>query len=320
MTSEGDRLAVCLMGPTATGKSELGMRLARRFAGEILSVDSALVYRGMDIGTAKPGVAERLEIPHHLIDLIDPREPYSAGRFREEALAAMGELAARRRLPVLVGGTLLYFRALLQGLSPLPQRDPALRARLDAEAAEFGWPALHARLAAIDAEAAGRIHPTDSQRIQRALEVATLAGRPLSELQRDGQGGAPPGWRFLSIGLVPGDRHRLAAGIRERFDRMMEQGLLDEVRGLYRRGDLAASTPAMRAVGYRQLWAHLAGGPGLAEAREQAVAATRQLAKRQLTWLRVQTPDLVIDPFAADPWPAIEAAVAAALAPGRPGA
>jgi tRNA dimethylallyltransferase len=316
MGTARDRLAVCLMGPTATGKTELGMRLARRFGGEIVSVDSALVYRGMDIGTAKPAMAERREIAHHLIDVVDPAEPYSAGRFREEALAAMAGVASRGGLPVLVGGTLLYFRALLEGLSPLPQRDPAVRAQLDREAAALGWPALHARLAAIDHQAAARIQPTDSQRIQRALEVAILAGLPLSELQRAGPGGAPPGWRFLTIGLVPGERQRLAARIVERFDTMMERGLLDEVRGLYRRGDLAASTPAMRAVGYRQLWAHLAGESGLDEARVQAVVATRQLAKRQLTWLRAHPPDLVIDPFAGDPWPAIEAAVAAELATG----
>ncbi len=285
------------MGPTATGKSALGLALAERLDGEIVSVDSALVYRGMDIGTAKPTAAERARVPHHLIDVADPAETYSAARFREDAIAAMQAIGARGRLPLLVGGTMLYFRALLQGLSPLPPRDPALRARLDAQAAVEGWPSLHARLAALDPEAAARIQPRDAQRIQRAMEVALVTGHPLSELQSR-QSGPPAPWRFLTVALIPADRGRLAGGIATRFDRMMERGLLDEVRALYGRDDLDERTPALRAVGYRQLIDHLAGRCGLAESRERAVIATRQLARRQLVWLRRERAVQIVEPFA----------------------
>ncbi len=285
------------MGPTATGKSALGLSLAERLDGEIISVDSALVYRGMDIGTAKPSAEERARVPHHLIDVVDPAEPYSAARFREEAIAALHTIAARDRLPLLVGGTMLYFRALLQGLSPLPPRDPGLRARLDAQAAVEGWPALHARLAALDPESAARIRPRDAQRIQRAMEVVLLTGQPLSRLQAR-PAGPPAGWRFFTVALVPEDRTRLAARIAGRFDQMMERGLLEEVRALYQREDLDEEAPALRAVGYRQLMAHLRGCCTLGEARERAVIATRQLARRQLVWLRRESPDQALDPFA----------------------
>ncbi|MCC5862933.1 MAG: tRNA (adenosine(37)-N6)-dimethylallyltransferase MiaA [Gammaproteobacteria bacterium] len=293
------------MGPTATGKSALGLALADRLGGEIISVDSALVYRGMDIGTAKPTAVERRQVPHHLIDVADPADAYSAARFREDAITAMQAIDARGRLPLLVGGTMLYFRALLQGLSPLPPRDPALRARLDAQAAVGGWPALHARLAELDPEAAARIQPRDAQRIQRAMEVATLTGQPLSGLQSR-QPGPPAPWQFLTIALIPGDRGRLAADIAARFDRMMERGLLEEVRALYGRDDLDEHTPALRAVGYRQLIEHLAGRCSLAAARERAVIATRQLARRQLVWLRREQPDQVLEPFAGGVAEAVE--------------
>ncbi len=306
------RLAVCIMGPTASGKTGLAMALAERMNAEIISVDSALVYRGMDIGTAKPTPAERARVVHHLIDVAEVGESYSAARFRHEALAAMEAVVERGRLPLLVGGTMLYFRALLQGLSPLPGRDEALRARLDAQAAIVGWPALHRQLAEHDPESAGRIQSRDGQRIQRALEVLMLTGQPLSRLQARGTPRAPEGWRFLRIGLVPEDREALAGRIAARFLQMMEQGLLAEVEGLFTRSEPAAQTPALRAVGYRQLWGHIAGGMPLDVACEQAVAATRQLAKRQLTWLRSEVLELQVDPFVEDPVPPVLAAIEAA--------
>lgn len=303
------RLAVCIMGPTASGKTALAMALAERIAAEIISVDSALVYRGMDIGTAKPTPAERAAVRHHLIDIADPGEGYSAARFRDDALAAMDDIAVRGRMPLLVGGTMLYFRALLQGLSQLPGRDETLRSRLDAQAAVEGWPALHRRLAAHDPVSAGRIQSRDAQRIQRALEVLMLTGQPLSRLQAQARRQAPQGWRFLRVGLLPQDREALGARISVRFSQMMEQGLLQEVEGLFSRPDLGPETPALRAVGYRQLWGHLAGRATLDEACEQAVAATRQLAKRQLTWLRSETLECRLDPFVADPLPAVLAVI-----------
>ena len=279
--------AILLMGPTASGKTGLAVELARRLPLEIVSVDSALVYRGMDIGTAKPPSGLRAEIPHHLIDLLDPAEAYSAGRFRRDALAAMAEIHGRGRVPLLVGGTMLYFRALQQGLATLPAADPELRAEIDREAAARGWPALHAELASVDPVAAERIRPADSQRIQRALEVWRLTGRPLSALQAEGDRPLE-GWRLLKLGLAPPDRAELHARIRVRFDEMMAAGFLDEVRRLHARGDLHAGLPAIRAVGYRQLWAALEGECGLAQALQDAVTATRRLAKRQMTWLRAE--------------------------------
>lgn len=273
------------MGPTASGKTGFAIELARRLPAEIVSVDSALVYRGMDIGTAKPSPALRAELPHHLIDLLDPAEAYSAGRFRRDALEAMAQIRARGRVPLLVGGTMMYFRALLRGLADLPEADPALRAALDREAAARGWPALHAELARVDPVSAARIQPGDSQRIQRALEVWRLAGRPLSELQA-AEDDAPRGWTFLKFALAPPTRAALHAAIEQRFREMMAAGFADEVRRLHARGDLHPGLPAIRAVGYRQLWAWLEGECSLAEAVEKAVTATRRLAKRQATWLR----------------------------------
>ena len=281
--------AILLMGPTASGKTGLAVELARVLPLEIVSVDSALVYRGMDIGTAKPSLRLRAEIPHHLVDLVDPSESYSAGRFRRDALAAMNEIRARGKTPLLVGGTMMYFRALQQGLAELPRANPAVRAELDREAAARGWPALHRRLASVDPVAAARIQPGDAQRIQRALEVWQLAGRPLSELQAEAGGGRGlEGWRLLKLALAPPDRAELHARIARRFEAMMAAGLLEEVRRLHARGDLHAGLPSIRAVGYRQLWAALAGDCDPEAAARDAVTATRRLAKRQMTWLRAE--------------------------------
>jgi tRNA dimethylallyltransferase len=279
--------AIVLMGPTASGKTDLAAALARLLPAEIVSVDSALVYRGLDIGTAKPSPALRAAIPHHLIDLLDPSEAYSAGRFRRDALAAMAGARARKRVPILVGGTMMYFRALLRGLAELPEADTAVRAQLDAEAARRGWPALHAELTRIDPVAASRIQPGDSQRIQRALEVWRITGAPLSALQAAGAE-APAGWRFLKLGLAPPSRAELHAAIERRFHAMLAAGLAEEVAALFRRRDLHVGLPSIRAVGYRQLWAHMAGECGLDEASAEAIAATRRLAKRQMTWLRAE--------------------------------
>jgi tRNA dimethylallyltransferase len=279
--------AILLMGPTASGKSDLAIRLARMVPAEIISVDSALVYRELDIGTAKPPRALRAEIPHHLVDVLDPAEAYSAGRFRRDALAAMAGARARGRIPLLVGGTMLYFRALLRGLAELPEADPALRAALDAEAERRGWPALHAELARVDPAAAARIRPGDSQRIQRALEVWRLTGTPLSQLQAAATD-SPAGWHFLKLGLAPPTRPELHVAIERRFEAMMRAGFLAEVERLHARGDLHDGLPAIRAVGYRQLWAHVEGRCGLEDAVRDAITATRRLAKRQMTWLRAE--------------------------------
>jgi tRNA dimethylallyltransferase len=296
--------AILLMGPTASGKSDLAIRLARMAPAEIISVDSALVYRELDIGTAKPSRALRAEIPHHLVDVLDPTEAYSAGRFRRDALAAMAGARARGRIPLLVGGTMLYFRALLRGLAELPEADPALRAVLDAEAERRGWPALHAELARVDPDAAARIRPGDSQRIQRALEVWRLTGTPLSQLQAAATD-SPAGWHFLKLGLAPPTRPELHVAIERRFEAMMRAGFLAEVERLHARGDLHDGLPAIRAVGYRQLWAHVEGHCGLEDAVRDAITATRRLAKRQMTWLRSEA-DL--------PWFDEPAAAAAAVA------
>lgn len=282
--------AILLMGPTAAGKTGLSIALAQALAArgqpaEIISVDSAQVYRGMDIGTAKPDLTERAGIAHHLIDVCDPTEPYSAARFRDDALALVARIRARGHLPLLVGGTMLYFRALTRGLDELPAADAGLRARLAADARELGWPALHARLATLDPVTAQRLHPNDSQRIQRALEVVLHSGRPLSELYGR-RGGSVAGLAFLKLALNPGTRAQLHARIAMRWQHMLGQGLLREVSALHRRGDLHEGLPSIRAVGYRQLWGHLQGEASLAQAQEQGLAATRQFAKRQITWLR----------------------------------
>jgi len=289
-----------LTGPTGAGKTEWALRLARSAPVEIVSVDSALVYRGLDIGTAKPSRAVRASVAHHLIDICEPTESYSAGRFVADALAAIGEIHARRRVPLLVGGTMLYLRALLDGLAVLPQASAPLRAQLDARAALHGWPALHAELAALDPAAAARIAPHDSQRIQRALEVCLASGQPLSVLQRATSSPlAETPLRYWM--LCPSDRAQLHERIARRFEAMMAAGFLEEVRALRQRGDLTAYNPAMRAVGYRQLWAHLEGRYRLEEAVRRAVAATRQLAKRQLTWMRAERRGQWLDPDTAEP-------------------
>ena len=273
-----------LTGPTASGKSAVALALAERVPLEIISVDSALVYRGMDVGTAKPSAAERAAVPHHLIDIRDPRESYSAAEFVRDAHRLMHEIRARGRLPLLVGGTMLYLKALLHGLHDLPAADPALRAQLEQQAAERGWPALHAELARVDPATAARLAPLDSQRIQRALEVWHLTGTPLSRLHAAQKEAAPPAIPVFSI--EPQERAWLHARIAHRFDAMLEQGFLQEMAALRARGDLTPALPAMRCVGYRQAWQALDEGWPPAELHERAIAATRQLAKRQLTWLR----------------------------------
>jgi tRNA dimethylallyltransferase len=274
--------AVLLMGPTASGKSALALELAARYPLEIVSVDSAQVYRGMDIGTAKPAPAVRDAVPHHLLDVCDPRESYSAGRFRREALQLIADIRARGRVPLLVGGTMLYFRALTRGIAPLPEADPEVRSRIDARAREQGWPALHAELATHDPDAAARIRPADGQRIQRALEVLELTGSRLTDLQKLAE---PASLSLASYVLLPFGREELYRRIDLRLLQMMAAGFLEEVRSLRDRGDLQRDLPSLRAVGYRQLWAHLAGDCGLDAAIAASQRATRNLAKRQLTWV-----------------------------------
>lgn len=298
-TTDSRPPAIFLMGPTATGKTELACALAESFPLDLVSVDSALVYRGLDIGSAKPDADTLARHPHALVDIRDPAVPYSAAEFRTDALAAMDQIAARGRVPLLVGGTGLYFRALQQGLSPLPEADPELRARLQAEAARDGWPALHARLARLDPEAAARIRPHDAQRLSRALEVIALSGRPLSDLQRTGARSRFP-WRVLKLALVPADRGALHARIATRVERMIRNGLVDEVCRLRARGDLDPALPALRAVGYRQTWAHLDGAMDAVDLPARIVYATRQLAKRQTTWLRREFDARSIDPDRRD--------------------
>jgi tRNA dimethylallyltransferase len=276
--------AFVLLGPTASGKSRLALELAERRPVEIVSVDSALVYRGLDIGTAKPAPAERKRVPHHLIDLVEPDEAYSTGRWRADALAAIAGIVERGRIPLLVGGTMLYYRALVAGLDALPQGDAAVRSEIDAQAAARGWPALHADLQRIDPASAQRIQPGDAQRIQRALEVWRLTGQPLSALQGQSRQELP--FSLRAFALVPSDRGALHAAIARRFDEMLAAGLVEELRALRQAHRLHEGLPSMRAVGYRQAWDLLEGRIDGAQMRSQAIAATRQLAKRQLTWLR----------------------------------
>jgi len=269
------------MGPTASGKTNLAVQLAGELDCELVSVDSTLVYRGMDIGTAKP------DYPHHLVDIRDPAETYSAADFEADARALAADIVARGRTPLLVGGTMLYFRAFLEGLAAMPGADPAVRAGIAAEAAAHGWPYIHRQLAAVDPEAAARIHPRHSQRLSRALEVYRVSGRPLSAFHGAGGGSAAAGaYRVVQLALCPADRGELHRRIEGRWQSMMAAGLLAEVRALKSRPDLHGGLPALRAVGYRQLWQHLEGNCTLEEAAQRALAATRQLAKRQLTWLR----------------------------------
>jgi tRNA dimethylallyltransferase len=276
------------MGPTGSGKSELALQLAGHLPLEIISVDSALVYRGMDIGTAKPDAATRASVPHHLIDIRDPVEGYSAGDFILDAQRAMREIWARGRIPLLVGGTMLYFHAMSEGIADLPPADVEVRSRIDARAAQLGWPAVHRELAGVDPVAAQRIHANDPQRIQRALEVFHLTGTPISILQQS-RVSAFADVNVKEIALAPLERNDLHHRIELRFERMLEAGFHAEMTDLYARGDLTAEHPSMRAVGYRQMWRHITGEIALDEASRQAIAATRQLAKRQLTWLRKRT-------------------------------
>jgi tRNA dimethylallyltransferase len=280
--------AIFLMGPTASGKTALAVQLAQALNGEIISVDSALVFKGMDIGTAKPSMAERGGIPHHLIDILDPAESYSTGQFRKQALALMADITARGKMPILVGGTMLYFNALNTGLAVLPEADPEIRARLDQELAELGKEVLHQRLAEIDPESAARIHPNDPQRVQRALEVYEISGKPLTSFFTAAQSEDIP-YQKLKFIIAPADRKILHEVIAQRFKAMLQQGLIEEVKRLYDRGDLNESMPAIRAVGYRQVWAYLKGEDDFDTMTEKAIAATRQLAKRQFTWLRKET-------------------------------
>jgi tRNA dimethylallyltransferase len=298
------------MGPTASGKSALAMKLAERFDGEIVTVDSAQVYRGMDIGTAKPTREERERVPHHLLDIVDPMAAYSAARFVRDATQAIDAIRARGRLPVVAGGTMLYFKALREGLSSLPQADPRIRDEIDAQAARDGWPAVHAELARVDPGAAARLAPTDSQRIQRALEVYRVSGRPLSALQ--GHRASPPLDAAIAIALVPSDRAVLHEAIARRFDAMLAHGLVDELRGLRARYDLRAQMPSMRCVGYRQAWEFLEGEIDQTTLRAKGIAATRQLAKRQLTWLR-STPAEIFDSLRENVMAAIADRVHAAM-------
>jgi tRNA dimethylallyltransferase len=286
------------MGPTASGKTALAVSLVERFPLEIISVDSALVYRGMDIGTAKPDAATLARAPHHLLDIRDPTEAYSAAAFCDDARRLMADIVARGKVPFLVGGTMLYFRALLQGLDDLPRADPALRQKLESAAAARGWPALHAELAKADPVTAARLAPNDSQRIGRALEIFQLTGTPMSALLDKASSALP--YRVLQLALIPSDRAVLHQRIAARFDAMLEEGLIDEVKTLRRTYVLTADLPAMRAVGYRQAWAYLDGEIDLTELREQGIAATRQLAKRQLTWLRSWPDAVVLDCLADD--------------------
>lgn len=314
---KGALQAIFLMGPTGAGKSDLALALAKELPLEIVSVDSAMVYRGLDIGTAKPSREIRARVPHHLIDLLDPAESYSAGRFVRDALAAIRDIRARDRVPLLVGGTMLYFHALLEGLADLPTADEEIRREIDERAAEEGWPALHAELARLDPQAASRIEPGDAQRIQRALEVIRATGSPISELQsarvpfieRD---------QVLRVVVAPPGRDTLLARIDRRLADMMTQGFLAEVERLHARSDLNADKPALRAVGYRQLWGHLGGEYSLEEGVRRTLIATRQLAKRQMTWLRRHRDASWFDPLEPAAPGHITHAVRQALESGAP--
>ena len=302
--------AIFLMGPTASGKTSVAVELVQKMPVEIISVDSALVYRDMDIGTAKPDAATRARAPHHLINILCPTEAYSAAAFRRDALRLMAGITARHRIPLLVGGTMLYFKALREGLSPLPQADAGVRTELDERAARLGWPALHGELAKIDPATAARLKPNDAQRIQRALEIHRITGKPMSELIRlspaqpsiGGSGGLCDAltYRVIPIALAPSDRSALHARIAARFEQMLKAGLPDELRSLRDRYPLHRDMASMRCVGYRQTWEYMQGEISEAELLEKGVAATRQLAKRQLTWLRAMPDNIEFDCLAPD--------------------
>ncbi|KQN75802.1 tRNA dimethylallyltransferase [Duganella sp. Leaf61] len=306
-------LAVAIMGPTASGKTASALAIAARIPSEIISVDSALVYRGMDIGTAKPTRAELAAVPHHLIDIIDPLDSYSVAQFRKATLQLVDDIVARGKLPLLVGGTMLYFKGLADGLDDLPGADPALRAQLEGDAARIGWPAMHAKLAVLDPETAARLAPADAQRIQRALEICTLAGKPMSELLALRDKTELP-FELLPLALEPSDRAVLHKRIERRFDIMLDEhaddNLITETERLRRRGDLHPGLPSMRCVGYRQAWEYLDGTIDYKTMRETGIIATRQLAKRQLTWLRSMPDRIVVDCLGPDPAAEILAHVA----------
>ncbi len=304
--------AILLMGPTASGKTSLAVRLATRFPVEIVSVDSAQIYRYLDIGTAKPDRRTLQATPHHLLDICDPTERYSAAQFCEDANQVLAEIQDRGKIPLLAGGTMLYFKALQEGLSRLPPADPNTRLVIDAMARESGWPVLHAELARVDPATAARLQPADAQRIQRALEVYYLTGQPMSALIARGRTSGPP-YRLIPIALEPSDRTVLHKRIEQRFEVMLELGLIEEVRRLREGFDLNPSLPSMRAVGYRQVWQYLEGEFGLTALREKAIAATRQLAKRQLTWLRSWEGTARFDCLAEDLAEQVEAHVASQL-------
>lgn len=286
---------LCLAGPTASGKSAASLALAQRWPIEIINVDSATIYRGMDIGTAKPSRHEQEQVRHHLLDIRDPVETYSAAAFRTDALQRIEEVRARDRIPVLCGGTMLYYKALRDGLNQLPEAEPAIRVQIDAEAHTQGWPAMHMHLAGIDPETAQRLKPNDSQRIQRAIEIYRTSGRTMSSWLAQPSRDPSPGLDFVTLSLEPSDRSALHDRIAQRYHAMIERGLVPEVQSFYERGDLHTGLPSMRCVGYRQIWEYLDGTVSLDEAIEKAIAATRQLAKRQLTWLRAQPERHCID-------------------------
>ena len=304
MTSHHKPLAVAIMGPTASGKTAAALAIAQERPVEIISVDSALDYRGMDIGTAKPSAEELASAPHHLIDIIDPLDAYSVAQFREDAIRLVAEIGARGRLPLLVGGTMMYFKGLNDGLDDLPTADAAVRARLDAEAARIGWPGMHAKLRAVDPVTADRLAPNDAQRINRALEIHELSGQPMSALLARREKTELP-FDLVPFALEPLDRAVLHARIAQRFDQMLgtrdDTGIVAEVAGLRARGDLHPNLPSMRCVGYRQAWEYLDGTIDRAGLRETGIVATRQLAKRQLTWLRSMPERIVIDCLGPDP-------------------
>ncbi|GAB3462737.1 tRNA (adenosine(37)-N6)-dimethylallyltransferase MiaA [Massilia terrae] len=303
-TSSSKPLAVAIMGPTASGKTAAALAIARERPVEIISVDSALVYRGMDIGTAKPTAEELAAVPHHLIDIIDPLEAYSVAQFRADTLRLVDEISARGKLPLLVGGTMMYFKGLTEGLDDLPTADAEVRAALDAEAARIGWPGMHEKLRQVDPVTAERLKPNDAQRINRALEIYQLSGRPMSELLT-GRGKLELPFDLVSYALEPSDRGVLHARIALRFDQMLgrrdDEGIVAEVAQLRARGDLSPTLPSMRCVGYRQTWDYLDGRITRAELREAGIIATRQLAKRQLTWLRSMPERIVVDCLGKDP-------------------
>ena len=305
--------AIAIVGPTASGKTTLALELAARFPCDIISVDSAQVFRDMNVGTAKPDAATLARFPHRLIDLITPEQRYSAAQFRADALREMATITTAGRIPLLVGGTMLYLKVLREGLADLPPADAALRTRIDAEAAQHGWPALHAELARLDSQTAARLRPTDAQRIQRALEVLRLTGRTLGSFFAEQQSASPP-FRCLTLALAPGDRGELHRRIAQRFDAMLATGLIDEVAMLRRKYRLDAGLPSMRCVGYRQVWEMLEGQMPRGELRDRGVFATRQLAKRQLTWLKSMDKLHVIDPLKADAATEVLAAVNTHLA------